>query len=221
MHGAQGKHGLQGSALLPVEKPGRRTLRQARCSVPWGNSRFTGQDGEDPRTLLGIQLINKTRGQRKDMWQKQWRRVLGPRGRTRCVGWSCIPRWRTCTGSPWTGTPLSDLESVLCCCSVAQSCPTLCHPMDCSMPGFPSFTISPSVLKLMVIGSMMPSSHLILCCPLLLLPSVFPSIRVFSNKSMLGKAISGWTLIHSTDAHCMSRYKDRMGDRWVQQPSQP
>ena len=48
-----------------------------------------------------------------------------------------------------------------------------------------SFTISWSLLKLMSIESVMPSNHLILCCPLLLLPSVFPSIRVFSNQSAL------------------------------------
>ena len=48
-----------------------------------------------------------------------------------------------------------------------------------------SFTISWSLLKLMSIESMMPSNHLILCCPLLLLPSIFPSIRVFSNESAL------------------------------------
>ena len=48
-----------------------------------------------------------------------------------------------------------------------------------------SITNSQSLLKLMSIGSVMPSNHLILCCPLLLLPSVFPSIRVFSNESAL------------------------------------
>ena len=48
-----------------------------------------------------------------------------------------------------------------------------------------SFTISWSLLKLMSIESEMPSNHLILCCPLLLLPSIFPSIRVFSNESAL------------------------------------
>ena len=47
------------------------------------------------------------------------------------------------------------------------------------------FTISWSLFKLMSIESVMPSNHLILCCPLLLLPSVFPSIRVFSNESVL------------------------------------
>ena len=48
-----------------------------------------------------------------------------------------------------------------------------------------SFTISRSLLKLMSIESLMPSNHLVLCHPLLLLPSVFPSIRVFSNESAL------------------------------------
>ena len=59
---------------------------------------------------------------------------------------------------------------------------TLCNPKDCSMPGFPSFTISQSLFKLMFIDLVMPSNHLILCHPLLLLPSNFPSIRVFSNE---------------------------------------
>ena len=48
-----------------------------------------------------------------------------------------------------------------------------------------SFTVSQSLLKLISIESMMPSNHIILCCPLLLLPSVFPSIRVFSNEAVL------------------------------------
>ena len=48
-----------------------------------------------------------------------------------------------------------------------------------------SFTISQSLLKLISIESVMPSNHLILCCPLLLLPSIFPSIRVFSNELAL------------------------------------
>ena len=69
--------------------------------------------------------------------------------------------------------------------SVAQSHLTLCDPMDCSTPGFLSITSSWSLLKLMSIELMMPSDHLILCRPLLLLPSIFPSIMVFSNKSVL------------------------------------
>ena len=67
--------------------------------------------------------------------------------------------------------------------SVAQWCLTLCNPMDCSTPGFPVHRQPWSLLKLMSIESVMPSYHLILCRPLLLLPSVFPSIRVFSSVS--------------------------------------
>ena len=67
--------------------------------------------------------------------------------------------------------------------SVTQPCLTLCDPVDCSMPGF--LVQFPELLKLMCIKSVMPSNHLILCCPLLFLPSIFPSIRVFSNESAL------------------------------------
>ena len=63
--------------------------------------------------------------------------------------------------------------------SVTQSCPTLCDPMDCRCQASLSITNSQSLLKLMFIESVMPSNHLILSSPLLLLPSVFPSIRAF------------------------------------------
>ena len=69
--------------------------------------------------------------------------------------------------------------------SVTQSCPTLCNTMDCSIPGYPSVTNSQSLLKLMSIKSVTPSNHLILCHPLLLLLSIFPSIRVYSKESVL------------------------------------
>ena len=69
--------------------------------------------------------------------------------------------------------------------SVAQSCPTLCDPMNRSTPGLPVHHQLPDSTKPMSIESVMPSNHLILCRPLLLLPSIFPSIRVFSNESAL------------------------------------
>ena len=69
--------------------------------------------------------------------------------------------------------------------SVTQSCQTLCNPMDCSMPGLQFITSSRSLLKLISIESVMPSHNLILCCPLLLPPSIFPSKGVFSNESAL------------------------------------
>ena len=72
-----------------------------------------------------------------------------------------------------------------CCCSVAKSCPTLCNPWTATCQASLSITIPQSWLKLMFIKSVMPSNHLILCHPLLLLPSIFHSIRVFSSVSVL------------------------------------
>ena len=69
--------------------------------------------------------------------------------------------------------------------SVAQSCPTLCDPWTAEHQTSLSITNYRNLLRLMSIVSVMPSNHLILCCPLLLLPSIFPSIRVFSNESAL------------------------------------
>ena len=69
--------------------------------------------------------------------------------------------------------------------SVAQPCPTLCNPMECTMPGFPVHHQSWSMLKLMSIDLVMPSSYLILCYPLLLLPSIFFNSRVFSKELVL------------------------------------
>ena len=68
--------------------------------------------------------------------------------------------------------------------SVAQLCLTLCNPMDCSMPDFPVLHQLPSLLKLMSIELVMPSNHLILCCPLLL-SSICLRIRVFFSESVL------------------------------------
>ena len=73
---------------------------------------------------------------------------------------------------------LTHLARQVCCCSVAQSCPTLCDPVDCSSQASLSFTISWSLFKLMSIELVMPSHPVI---PLLLLPSIFSSIRVFYN----------------------------------------
>ena len=79
------------------------------------------------------------------------------------------------------------LNICFCCwCSVAKSCQTLHEPMDCSMPGFPiPHCLLEFTPKFVSIESVIPSNHLILYHPLLLLPSIFPSIRVFSNESAL------------------------------------
>ena len=69
--------------------------------------------------------------------------------------------------------------------SVAQSCLTLCNPMNCTCQASLSITNSWSLPKLTSIESVMPSSHLVLCRPLLLLPPIPPSVRVFFNESTL------------------------------------
>ena len=71
-------------------------------------------------------------------------------------------------------------------CSVAQSCPTPCDPIDYSMPGLFVPHHLPKLPKFMSTALVMPSSHLILWHPLLFLPSIFPSIRNFPNESTVG-----------------------------------
>ena len=68
---------------------------------------------------------------------------------------------------------------------LTQFCPTLWDPMDCRTPGLPVHHKLLDFTQLMSIESVIPSNHLILCHPLLLPPSVFPRIRVFSNESAL------------------------------------
>ena len=75
--------------------------------------------------------------------------------------------------------------AVDCCCSVGKSCLSLCYPMHCSPQASLSVTISQSLFKFIPIESVMLSNHLTVRCPLLLLPSIFPSIKVFSNESSL------------------------------------
>ena len=74
--------------------------------------------------------------------------------------------------------------------SVTQSCPTA-TPWTMACQAFLSITNSQSLLKLMSIDSVMLSNNVILCCPLLLLPSIFPSFRVFSNESALHIFLGG------------------------------
>ena len=90
-------------------------------------------------------------------------------------------RWTSWTHAPQCRAAHSPFSSP--CCSVAQSCPNLCDPWTAARQASLSITNSRSLLKLMSIESAVPSNHLVLCRPLLLLPSIFPSIRVFSNES--------------------------------------
>ena len=72
-----------------------------------------------------------------------------------------------------------NIIKIICCCLVAHSCPILCDPMDYSTPGFPVHHQHLELAQTHVHWVSDPSNHLILCRPLLLLPSNFPSIRVF------------------------------------------
>ena len=72
-----------------------------------------------------------------------------------------------------------------CCSLVVQSCPALCDPMDCSTAGFRVLHHLPELAQTQVHWVVMPSNHLVLCHSLLLLPSIFPSIKVFSIESAL------------------------------------
>ena len=86
--------------------------------------------------------------------------------------------------------------------SVPQSCPTLCHRKDCSTPGFPAHHQLPKLAQTHVHWVSMPSNHLILCCPLLLLPLIFPNIRVFAcpivSSLQQGAKVLGLQLQHQS-----------------------
>ena len=85
----------------------------------------------------------------------------------------------------WQSTVMNGFVC-FCCSSFAQLCLTLCDPTDYSTPGFPVLHYLPELAQTqMSIELMMPSNHLILCHPLLLLPSIFLSIRVFSIESVI------------------------------------
>ena len=110
----------------------------------------------------------------------------------------------------------SSVKGGCCCCSVANLCPILCDPTDCSTPGSSVLHYLPDLAQtLMSIESVMPSNRLILCHPHLHLPSIFPSNRVFSNElalcirwpsigasalaSVLPMYIQGWFPLGLTD----------------------
>ena len=99
--------------------------------------------------------------------------VLGPSKKVSWRGWL------------WPKHILNYFQFFCCCCLDAQLCLTLCDPVDCSMPGFPVFDHLPELAQPHVhwaSDAMQPSHGLL---PFLLLPSIFPSIRVFSNESAL------------------------------------
>ena len=106
--------------------------------------------------------------------------------------------WLVMGVAQW-GTAHCEYHMGLCCFSAAKSCLTLCDPWTTAHKVSLSFTISLSLVKLKSIESVMPSNHLILCCPLLLLSSIFPSIRVFSNEwALCNRWPKYWSFSFST-----------------------
>ena len=91
--------------------------------------------------------------------------------------------------------PANGLNGRWCCCSVAKSCLTLCNPMDCSTPCFPVLHYLLEFFQTHVHESVMPSNHLILCCPLLLLPQSLSGR--YRNKETQGDFWSflAWTAL--------------------------
>ena len=90
--------------------------------------------------------------------------------------------WRRLLRVPWTAKSYNQSIQFS---SVAQLCPTLCDPMDCSMSGLSAHHQFPEFTQTHIHWVADSSNHIILCRPLLLLPSIFPSSRVFTNESVL------------------------------------
>ena len=96
---------------------------------------------------------------------------------------------------PWSVPGPPGLPRPPACCHssvVVQSCPALCGPTDWSTPGSSILHSLPEFVQLMSFESVMLSNHLVLCRPLLPLPSIFPSIRVFSDELALHIKVPGY-----------------------------
>ena len=173
-------------ASPPAKDPGSGPFRWGR-TPRGGEARRLGALGAaapGPRTPPGLDSSENRPG-------------LAPDSTPRPAGAPAGGLLRTCVDSPphltwaWEGRQALGLEPLTRWASrsrfwvAVQWRPTLCDPTDCSSQASLSFTISQSLLKLTSIELVMPSNHLTLCHPLLLLPSMFPSIRVFSSESTL------------------------------------
>ena len=136
---------------------------------------------EDPSTSQGMPEAPRSEGrgwdtfsltahERNQPWQHLDFGLLASRTGPQYISFILShPAWDICYDCPL-------------CCLVTKLCPILWDSMDCSTAGLPVLHYPPEVTQTHVHWVVMPSSHLILCRPLLLLPSIFPSIKVFSNE---------------------------------------
>ena len=142
--------------------------------------------GNQPWLFIG-RSVTETWCKEMPHWKRPWCwKRLKAKGEGDDRGWDGWMASPTRSTWVWVGYRTwwwkSNQETVV---QSLKLCLTLCNPMDCSVPGSSVLHYPPGLFKLMSIELVMPSNHFILCCPLLLLPSIFPSIRVFSNESVL------------------------------------
>ena len=174
-------------------------LQPARLLCPWGFSRQENwrglpcphpgdlfNPGIKPMspTLQAESLLSEPPGKPKNTGRVVYPFSRGssqPRNQTRVSSTA----GRFFTNGATRETPTGTYCSIIYCCSVTKSCPLWpLWPQGLQCSSLPRPSLSPRI-KLMSTESVMPSNHPILCHPLLLLPSIFPSIRVFSNESAL------------------------------------
>ena len=169
---ASAGRGARGTAVGVAPRPGRRGARQAAARGRWAAGPGSGGRGAAVPRQLSPPRPSCLRG--RDT-QAQGREG-GPQ--------VAQPALRGPAASDNKDKALGQVLSVQF-SSVAQSCPTLATPWTAARQASLSITNSRSLFKLMSTESVMPSNHLILCRPLLLLPSIFPSIKIFSNEFAL------------------------------------
>ena len=114
----------------------------------------------------------------------------------------CSGRLKKEQGERWNNSPVGKKQGRLLervqFSSVAQSCPALCNPMDCSTPGFPVYHQLLELAQTHVHQTVMSSNHFMLCHLLLLPPSIFPSIRSFQMSQFFASSVLEFQLQHQS-----------------------
>ena len=192
--------------ICEIQKNGldETTYREGRETQPQGTNMQTqgkGEDGVNQEVRIDIHTtLCKI--------DAQWEPAVQPRelsltmtqmGGSK-VGWEgiCVCTWLIHGAVQQKLT--QHIVKQFHCCSASKSSPTLCSPMNCSASGFLALHFTLEFAQILSIELVIPSNHLFLCHPFLLLPSIFPSIRVSSNESSLHKIIGSQIIGPSTSA---------------------